>query len=50
MSSMVSLGSNHLDATRIPDTEEILVPPARRSFDDNVRVENVDHGGRVADA
>lgn len=36
-----SLRSNYLDATLMPDTEEILVPPARRSFDDNVRVENV---------
>jgi hypothetical protein len=40
-----SLGGSYLDATLMPDTAEILLPPARRSFDDNVRVENMTISG-----
>ena len=29
----------------MPDTAEILMPPARRSFEDNVRVENLSIAG-----
>jgi hypothetical protein len=35
------LGGSYLDATIMPDTSEILLPPATRSFSDNVRVENL---------
>ncbi len=36
-----TLGEADLDATRMPAAAKILLPPARRSFEDNVRVENV---------
>jgi hypothetical protein len=36
-----SLGGVYLDATLMPDTAEILLPPATRMFVDNVRVENL---------
>jgi hypothetical protein len=36
-----SLGGVYLDATLMPDTAEILLPPATRLFVDNVRVENL---------
>ncbi len=36
-----SLGGKYLDATIMPDTSEILLPPASRSFADNIRVENL---------
>ena len=35
------LRSNSLDATLMPGTAEILLPPASRSFADHVRVENL---------
>jgi hypothetical protein len=35
------LGGNYLDATFMPDTSEILLPPFSRAFADNVRVEDV---------
>jgi hypothetical protein len=34
-------GGQYLDATIMPDTSEILLPPATRTFADNVRVENL---------
>jgi hypothetical protein len=40
-----SLGGNYLDATAMPATAEILLPPARRSFEDNVRVDNLTIAG-----
>ncbi|HTW24029.1 MAG TPA: hypothetical protein VMD78_10545 [Candidatus Baltobacteraceae bacterium] len=36
-----TLGGKHLDATFMPDTAEVLLPPATRAFADNVRVENL---------
>ncbi len=36
-----ALGGKYLDATIMPDTSEILLPPATRSFADNIRVENL---------
>lgn len=36
-----SLGGNYLDATLMPDTAEVLLPPASRSPIDNIRVENI---------
>jgi hypothetical protein len=36
-----SLGAPILDATVMPDTAEILLPPYSRTFADNVRVENL---------
>ena len=36
-----ALGGQYLDATIMPDTSEILLPPASRTFADNVRVENL---------
>jgi hypothetical protein len=41
MLSPATLGSPHLDATHMPDMAEILLPPATRSLEDNVRVENL---------
>ncbi len=35
------LGGNYLDATLMPDTAEILLPPSTRSFADHIRVEDV---------
>lgn len=35
------LGGNYLDATLMPDTAEVLLPPASRSPMDNIRVENI---------
>jgi len=40
-----SLGGSYLDATRLPDAAEILLPPARRSLDDGVRVEDLTIAG-----
>lgn len=40
-----SLGGKYLDATTMPDTVEILVPPSRRSFADFVRVDNLTIAG-----
>ncbi|MFZ0977988.1 MAG: hypothetical protein WAN23_01180 [Candidatus Acidiferrales bacterium] len=40
-----TLGRKYLDATFMPDTSEILLPPATRAFADNVRVENVTIAG-----
>jgi len=40
-----TLGGTYLDATFMPDTSEILLPPATRAFADNVRVENLTIGG-----
>lgn len=36
-----TLGAQILDATLMPDTSEILLPPYSRTFADNVRVENL---------
>jgi hypothetical protein len=36
-----TLGGKYLDATFMPETSEILLPPATRAFADNVRVENL---------
>jgi hypothetical protein len=35
------LGGNYLDATLMPDTAEILLPPSTRAFADHIRVEDV---------
>lgn len=40
-----TLGGKYLDATIMPDTSEILLPPATRAFADNVRVENLTVAG-----
>jgi hypothetical protein len=40
-----TLRSNYLDATLMPDTAEILLPPASRSMADGVRVENLTIAG-----
>lgn len=40
-----TLGGKYLDATFMPDTAEILLPPATRAFADNVRVENLTIAG-----
>jgi len=40
-----TLGGKYLDATFMPDTSEILLPPATRAFADNVRVENLTIAG-----
>jgi len=39
------LYGNYLDATLMPDTAEILLPPTTRSLDDAVRVENITISG-----
>jgi hypothetical protein len=36
-----SFGGQILDATLMPDTAEVLLPPSSRAFKDNVRVENL---------
>jgi hypothetical protein len=36
-----SFGGSDLDATLMPDTAEILLPPFTRAFTDNIRVENL---------
>jgi hypothetical protein len=36
-----TLGGDYLDGMLMPDTAEILLPPASRMFTDNVRVENL---------
>jgi hypothetical protein len=38
-------GGNFIDATLMPDTSEILLPPASRAFADNIRVENLTFAG-----
>jgi len=40
-----ALGGKYLDATFMPDTAEILLPPATRAFADDIRVENVTIAG-----
>jgi hypothetical protein len=40
-----TLGASYLDATLMPDTSEILLPPESRSFADGVRVENLTIAG-----
>jgi hypothetical protein len=35
------LGGDYLDATLMPETSEVLLPPATRSLDDKVRVEGL---------
>jgi hypothetical protein len=40
-----SFGGSYLDATLMPDTAEILLPPYSRAFVDNIRVENVTIAG-----
>jgi hypothetical protein len=39
------LGGGYIDATAMPSSAEVLLPPATRSFHDNVRVENVTIAG-----
>jgi hypothetical protein len=39
--SAAALGKTKLDATNMPDSAEILLPPHSRLFSDNVRVENL---------
>jgi hypothetical protein len=36
-----SLGGNYLDATLMPETSEVLLPPSTRNFNDDVRVEGL---------
>jgi hypothetical protein len=36
-----SLGGNYLDATLMPETSEVLLPPATRNLNDDVRVESL---------
>lgn len=36
-----TLGGNYLDATLMPDTSEVLLPPSTRGFQDDVRVEGL---------
>jgi len=36
-----TLGGNYLDATLMPDTSEMILPPFTRAFADKVRVENL---------
>jgi len=36
-----SLGGDYLDATLMPETSEVLLPPSTRNFDDDVRVEGL---------
>jgi hypothetical protein len=36
-----TFGGSYLDATLMPDTAEILLPPFTRAFTDNIRVENL---------
>ena len=36
-----TLGGDYLDATLMPETTEVLLPPSTRSFNDNVRVEGL---------
>jgi hypothetical protein len=36
-----SFGGSYLDATLMPDTAEILLPPFTRAFTDNIHVENL---------
>lgn len=36
-----TLGGNYLDATLMPETSEVLLPPSSRNFTDNVRVEGL---------
>ena len=40
-----SFGGMVLDATPMPDTAEILLPPSSRAFADNIRVENLTIAG-----
>ena len=40
-----SLGGTYLDATLLPDTLEILLPPPSRSLADNILVENITIAG-----
>ncbi|MFZ0787125.1 MAG: hypothetical protein WAM67_15160 [Candidatus Acidiferrales bacterium] len=40
-----TLGGKYLDATFMPETSEILLPPATRAFADNVHVENLTIAG-----
>ncbi len=40
-----SLHASFLDASLMPDTSEILLPPERRQFSDNVRIEDVTIAG-----
>jgi hypothetical protein len=40
-----AFGGNYLDATLMPDTAEILLPPYSRAFADNIRVENLTIAG-----
>ncbi|HEX4074606.1 MAG TPA: hypothetical protein VHX49_04325 [Candidatus Acidoferrales bacterium] len=40
-----TLGGDYLDASFMPETSEILLPPATRAFADNIRVENLTIAG-----
>lgn len=36
-----AMGGNYLDATLMPETSEVLLPPSTRNSNDNVRVEGL---------
>jgi hypothetical protein len=36
-----AIGGDYLDATLMPETSEVLLPPSTRNFNDNVRVEGL---------
>ncbi len=36
-----TMGGDYLDATLMPETSEVLLPPSTRNFNDNVRVEGL---------
>jgi hypothetical protein len=40
-----SLGGGYLDASLMPDSAEVLLPPTSRSFKDNIQVENITIAG-----
>ena len=43
-----SIGGDYLDATLMPESSEVLLPPATRNLNDEVQVEGFDHRRRVA--
>ena len=40
-----ALGGGYLDASLMPDSAEVLLPPTSRSFKDNIQVENITIAG-----
>lgn len=40
-----ALGGGYLDASLMPDSSEVLLPPTSRSFKDNIQVENITIAG-----